>query len=389
VPFYREKYDMFGIRPEAITDLNDLHSLPLVTKEELTKVSVDKLLSTEYRNGRKASLFSTFSTGTSGRVIQVKADLDAVLRDTLQGIRQFRLQSEGSYTPSHTVCEIGTFPWWFPSVEGSYQKVFVSNLLSRRKILNILQDVRPNIISSYPTTLWQMAASGPLPGNMYLVVTNSEQSASCEREALAKHLGTPVLDEYSSEEATRIALEMPCGHYHVCEDAVYLEVLDPTTLEPQETGKPGLVVVTNLLNEAMPFIRYIQGDYVTLPSTDKPCDISWSQLAAVDGRINDSFVNQHGNTITSGKLLDLSYRWIYECRLEIQEFELIQKGTKSVVVRIVPRTKVWGAMRRKCLDGLTDLLRCCVGHSVDVQMEVVDCLGSGSGKRRPIRREFQ
>ena len=51
-------------------------------------------------------------------------------------------------------------------------------------------------------------------------------------------------------------------------------------------GRSGLAVVTNLLNEAMPFIRYVQGDYVTLPTDPDPCDVQWTQIASIDGRLN-------------------------------------------------------------------------------------------------------
>ena len=48
----------------------------------------------------------------------------------------------------------------------------------------------------------------------------------------------PVLDEYSSEEATRIAIELPDGHYYVCEDTVHLDVLDPRRCSRKRPASP-------------------------------------------------------------------------------------------------------------------------------------------------------
>jgi hypothetical protein len=70
--------------------------------------------------------------------------------------------------------------------------------------------------------------------------------------------------------------------------------IDPATQRAQQPGQPGLAVVTNLLNEAMPFIRYVPGDYVTRPAVEAACRVGWSQVSHVDGRINDSFVNRDG-----------------------------------------------------------------------------------------------
>ncbi len=51
-------------------------------------------------------------------------------------------------------------------------------------------------------------------------------SSKNERQNFSRELGgIPVLDEYSSEELTLIALELPCGHYHLCEDTVRVDML--------------------------------------------------------------------------------------------------------------------------------------------------------------------
>ena len=88
-------------------------------------------------------------------------------------------------------------------------------------------------------------------------------SSKQERKKLASELGRPVLDEYSSEELTRIAREMPSGLYHMCEDAVRLDIVDCDTWKVKDQGR-GIAVGTNLLNTAMPFIRYVQGDVITI-----------------------------------------------------------------------------------------------------------------------------
>lgn len=90
-------------------------------------------------------------------------------------------------------------------------------------------------------------------------MAHSETSSLDERREMSQQLGVPVLDEYSSEELTRIALELPCGHYHLCEDTARIDVVDPQTLRTIQKGT-GLIISTNLLNTAMPFIKYVQGD---------------------------------------------------------------------------------------------------------------------------------
>jgi phenylacetate-CoA ligase len=205
----------------------------------------------------------------------------------------------------------------------------------------------------------------------------------------AERLGCPVLDEYSSEEATRIALELPCGHYHVCEDSVHLDVLDPETLKPQAPGESGIAVVTNLLNQAMPFIRYVQGDCVTRPATPAPCGVHWSQIATIDGRINDAFINRHGRKIPAGSLLDVTYRWMFDRDLHLAQFELVQKRTDLVEAKFILGGATSESRVRGVVSHLEDLLTACLEHPVEVILTVTDSFGPQKGKRRPIRCEVK
>ncbi len=281
-------------------------------------------------------------------------------------------------------------PWWTDHVGGAYRTAFVSNLIPPARVARHLGEIAPDVLSCYPSNLEALLphAREFIP-RLRLATTHSEYSSPASRRAWSEELGVPVLDEYSSEEATRIALELPCGHYHVCEDTVHLDVLDPETMQLQAPGQPGLVVVTNLLNEVMPFIRYVQGDYVTRPAEPAPCSIGWSQLASLDGRANDSFRNREGRSVPAGSILDVTYRWMYDAGVNMREFELVQEAPDRVRARFVPDGAVAQARLRDSVRYLEDLLGLCLEHPVRVEAEVLETLPRRSGKKRPIRRGFE
>lgn len=387
VPVYAEKYRAVGFKPGDLKTWEDFERLPVITKDELMAADLNHRLS---RRWPAEQLFSTRTFGSSGRTLKLKVNSEAILRDTLQGVRQFWLQSGLKYDRDHLTAMIYTVPWWYESVGGDFPTAFISGLITPEAVCRILNDLKPHVISCYPTNLKALIPfwGAMNRGNLGLVIVHSESSSPAERRRWSTELGVPVRDEYSSEEATRIALELPCGHYHVCEDAVYLEALDPETYRPQRPGTPGLAVVTNLLNEAMPFIRYVQGDYVTRPAKPGRCLIGWSQLASVNGRVNDSFINRKGREVPAGTILDLTYRWMFDTGVNLEEFELAQKAPDVVratmqIAASVPPSKVEGALHH-----LGDLLRVCLGHPVGVEAEVVPKFPRRPGKRRPIRRDF-
>ena len=181
---------------------------------------------------------------------------------------------------------------------------------------------------------------------------------------------------------------MPDGQYHVCEDTVHLDVLDPITMEPQADGQSGIAVITNLLNEAMPFIRYVQGDYITRPVNPAPSDINWSQIASIDGRLNDAFVNRDGRKVPAGSILDATYRWMFDCNLHLAQFEIVQRGVDLVEARVVLGQDTPPCRLHSSVAHLEDLLAACLEHPVRVQANALLAFPPKVGKRRPIRREF-
>jgi phenylacetate-CoA ligase len=387
IPVYRDKYRSAGFSPDDLRAYDDIQKIPVITKAELIAAFPDRCLHPSYR---REDLFPTRSSGSSGQTLLIRVDYDAILADTIQGVRQFALQSGLKYCPNDLLTHVYTVPWWYDSVGGNYPTAFISNLLPPKQVARHLRDLAPRILSCYPSNLEALVPhAAEFRAPLYLAVTHSEYSSRNARRMWAEHLGCPVLDEYSSEEATRIALELPCGHYHVCEDSVHLDVLDPATLKPQAAGESGIAVITNLLNQAMPFIRYVQGDCVTRPSTPAPCGMHWSQIATIDGRMNDAFVNKHGRKVPAGSLLDVTYRWMFDRNLHLAQFELVQKRTDLVEVRCVLGDGTIESRLHHEASHLEDLLTACLEHPVEVTITVVDGFGPQKGKRRPIRCEIK
>jgi phenylacetate-CoA ligase len=386
IPVYREKYRASGFSPAALRNWEDIQKIPVITKPELIAAFPERCLNPRYRQD---DLFPTRSSGSSGQTLLIRVDAEAIVTDTIQGVRQFALQSGLRYGPDDLLAHVYTVPWWFSSIGNAFHTAFISNLIPPAQVAQHLGALSPRIISCYPSNLEALVSYCEMfKSSLCLAVTHSEHSSPSARQDWAQRLGAPVLDEYSSEEATRIALEFPCGHYHICEDTVHLDVLDPVTLRPQARGQSGLAIVTNLLNEAMPFIRYVQGDYVTQPANAAPCGIHWSQLSSVDGRANDAFLNQSGRVVPAGSILDITYRWMFDSDIHLQQFELVQKRPDFVVARFVPGRGASEQNVSKSVQHLEELLALCLEHPVRVKAEIVTSLSLKAVKHRPIRREI-
>ncbi|MCX7928535.1 MAG: hypothetical protein N2558_02520 [Patescibacteria group bacterium] len=390
IPVYRKKYQEVGFEPRDLKDWGDYHFLPVITKDELIDAFPNLCVNPDYMI---EDLFPTRSSGSSGKTLRIYVDPQAIIADTLQGIRQFWLQSGGVYNKYQRVAHVYTVPWWVDSLgNGEYQSIFISSLIKPEEIAKILEEVSPDILSLYPSNLQSLVPylrESVKRELIKLVVTHSEMSSKEERRIMSNQLGgIPVLDEYSSEELTRIALECPCGHYHICEDTVRIDVVDPKSFLPIQKGT-GLVVGTNLLNRAMPFIKYIQGDYITLDEP-KECYITWRQIDKIEGRQNDAFLRQDGSIVPAGTMLDITYRWMFDIGVNIQEFELAQ--TSPVEFRITVKEPTFFSdpeRREHSFQHLKHLLETVFSGGINITFNVVDSFPlTTQRKRRPIKREF-
>jgi phenylacetate-CoA ligase len=210
------------------------------------------------------------------------------------------------------------------------------------------------------------------------VSTNSEMSTQAERNELSKLFHCPVLDEYSSEELTRIAAQCLHGRYHVFEDINYLEVVDD---QGRATRDVGIIVGTNLHNFVMPMIRYRQDDRGRLETADCPCGWKFRTLTHFEGRRNDSFVLPSGKILSSGFLLDATYDFLLTWRSSIRDFCLLQRSATEIVLQVVPGPDWNSDVERGIVEKFTGFLE----KEVRFTVECVDvCEKTKSGKRNPI-----
>jgi phenylacetate-CoA ligase len=96
------------------------------------------------------------------------------------------------------------------------------------------------------------------------IITTAEPLSRAKRLKLSGEWGARVFDCFGMTECTMMGCEDESHEgFRTWSDLVYLEVVDPNTLEPLPEGDEGLLVVTPLCtNHATPFLRWSTGDIV-------------------------------------------------------------------------------------------------------------------------------
>lgn len=376
IPFYRNLYSGAGFAPGDLKTWDDFRRLPVVTKDQVIANYPAGMLKAGYDLD---SLIVSRSSGSSGKVLDIVYDSAAMVTYIQAGLRLYRMGFD--YRPWHRQVYIYTSPYPLNSLFGLYPTYFVSTLAPAAEIVAALRCHRPHLLVCYPSHLKQISQGFSADDFRVIrpkvISVNSEMSAQAERDEMSALFHCPVLDEYSSEELTRIAAQCLHKTYHVFEDINFLETVD-------ESGKPaaeGIIVGTNLHNFAMPMIRYQQNDLGGVADCDCPCGWKFRRLVNLQGRRNDSFIMPSGRILSSGFLLDATYEFLLAHRTAVRDFCLIQDTRTAVRLQIVPDSGWTGAVAQSISARFAEFLEPTVKFSIDI-VEVCD--KTRTGKRNPI-----
>ena len=210
-----------------------------------------------------------------------------------------------------------------------------------------------------------------------LVVTTGELLTAPLRARISV-IGSPIRDLYGSNEFNLLAWECPAGQgtYHVCDDAVVLEVVGPDG-RPVEVGQTGEVVVTGLHSFAMPFIRYKIGDLAVRGPDRCPCGASYSTLMAIHGRTIDMFLLAGGISLHPWKIHNAVRPWLGLVR----QASLVQMASDRLEYLVVA-TEAMGAAEEALLSAAA---RAALPAGIGFTLRRVDAIPAGpGGKARPF-----
>lgn len=161
---------------------------------------------------------------------------------------------------------------------------------------------RPSAIEGFATGLLESVNRATETDRIKVpvIVSTGEMIYPHQRKALADHYMASVYTYYGSNEIGSIAFECEHHQLHICEEHVIVETVN----ERGESvlNEPGKVLVTDLDNYAMPFIRYELGDIAVI--SDKPCACGRSShvISELLGRSQDFLSGSEGRRLQATQL---------------------------------------------------------------------------------------
>ena len=381
VPYYRELFDKNGVTPSTIKTVEDFQKIPLLTKEIIQNQG-ESLIA---RNFRGTPMIRAASGGSTGQVVRLFKDPTnkAIEMASTWGYHKWigwnagdrAMRLWGSLDPvtvKRKLYRIGSkycindlrF-----NVHGMEKQVM-------REIEDCLNKFRPKILIGYSNAIYAFAkylkdqnrtCFGPIG-----IVPTAEMLFSSQRKLMEQVFGCPVFNRYASQEIGQLAGECQEGNFHLNIPYVFFEFLRNGV--PVSNGEPGSVVVTDLSNYAMPFIRYQIGDIAVPDSHPCPCGKSLPLVRDLKGRLSDVIVTPDQKFIFADDIAEIFYPMV-----QIRQFQVIQTQIKALTVKLVKKKGVGSEIN----NYIRSSIQKAVGANIEVTLQVVDDIPLlSSGKHR-------
>ena len=216
-----------------------------------------------------------------------------------------------------------------------YYNCFNFSEIAMTESLNDINRFRPEVIVGYTNPLFAFASfikENNLTINWPLksVVTAAEGLYDYQRELIEEVFRAKVFHTYGSREFMLIASE--CEKHeglHVNTENIFLEIVrgDGSVASPGEVGE---IVVTDLHNYGMPFIRYKIGDMGVMSTSECSCGRGLPMLKRVVGRSLDMLKTRTGKLIP-GEF----FPHFFKDFVEIRQFQVVQNSLDIVEIKLV------------------------------------------------------
>ncbi|MFX0209728.1 MAG: phenylacetate--CoA ligase family protein [Candidatus Hodarchaeota archaeon] len=386
VPFYHRVFETLNMTPKDITTYENFRKLPLLGKEDI-RCNSSHIVSSNYRTKDLIPNSTGGSTGVNLNFFSDRKNSGYVKAMVLRNDRWAGLE----------LGDKNAILWGSPfdiSLQKNlknkiYRKLFRTLFLSSynlseenmfvyaRKLLHH----KPRVIVGYPSPLYHFAnfleENGIEGINPKSIISSAEVLYDYQRELIEAVFQCRVFNRYGCREFSTIAQE--CSQHlgmHINAEHVYVECLKGDG-EPSAPGERGELVITNLDNYGMPFIRYRIADIGVLSDRRCNCSRGLPILEDIEGRTFDIVLGTNRRAV-GGTFWTILLRTTIE---GIRQFRVIQESLSEIDIKIVAGE----SFEEGQIERLINKIREYLGEDMKVNLQIVDKIPPiKSGKSRIV-----
>lgn len=373
-----------------VSDISNIHSLPIVNKEEL-RSNIGQVV---VKGNEKMVELQT--GGTTGKSLVVK-NFPKNDQERFSFLDDFR--SRFGY-------ELGKKTAWFSGkniltdkdlrknrfwktdfkykvryystfhIKEDYLKYYVENLIK----------FRPEYLSGFPSSMRDIAQYGlnnsySFPENTIKAIFTTAETLTAEmRTIIESFFKAKIYNQYASSEGAPFIFECINGKLHLELQSGVFEVLD----ENNQPSNSGRLVVTSFFTEGTPLIRYDIGDSIELESESETCNCGNNNplVKEILGRMDDYIYSPENGKINLGNISNT----LKETK-GIKVFQVVQNALNVIDIYIVVDTSVYSKYVEKVfINNWRDR----VGSNMELNLHYVNNIpNETSGKFRIVKNNIK
>ena len=294
VPFYTQKMDELGIKPEDIKSIEDINKLPFTTKEDLRENYPFGFLAVPKEKIARVQ----GTSGTTGKLTlasYTQNDVDLWGECVARCLTMAGLTEEDRI---HVCYGYGLFTGGMGLDLGARalgaMAIPMSSGNTQRQMM-CMEDFGATAFACTPSYALYLAESMQDAGvvdrlQIKAGIHGAEPWTEEMRKKIEDILHINCFDIYGLCEVLGPGVAMDCIHHkglHIHHDHFYPEILDPVTHEPVAEGEIGELVFTTLTKEGMPLIRYRTKDLTSITYGKCECGRTTPRISKFKGRTDD------------------------------------------------------------------------------------------------------
>lgn len=387
-PYYHDDWENRGLTARKLKSWDDFRLWPVISRETIRR---HRLV---MRTTLPLPLIAKATGGSTGEPVQFDLNHDSNDRRTAMMYRGYGWAggapgSKQLYIWGGAVGRVPAWKRWKATLHHRFDRHLVLNCFEfthNRMQAHIAcwNRYHPEVVVGYTNPLYEFAKyiqqTGQTVKAPNTIIVGAEKLYDFQRDLMQRVFRAPVFETYGSREFMLIGAECErhCG-LHLSMENLLVEIVDEDG-QPVPPGMEGKVVITDLFNYGMPFVRYDTGDRAIAGFENCPCGRGLPLLKQVTGRQLDVLETPDGRKVPGEFFPHLLKEFP-----SIRRFQVVQRAPDQIVLKLVLN----GGFTLADRDLLMREIRKGVGLRVDVKLEFVDDIPlTSAGKHRVVVREW-
>lgn len=378
IEFYKKRYDDYGVNIVEIKGVEDLHKLPLITKDDV----IENIESMIPKKIDKTKLKYITTGGTSGKPMGIYTGYENEIVEWAHvlgfwsrigyKLNDTRAVFRGKKLPN---IDKGRY-WHYDNIKKELSiSTFHMNNETMLEFYKQLNKYKPKFFHGYMSaivtfTKFMQENNLKLDYKLRAVLATSENIYEHQIKFVESYYETRIFSFYGHSERLIFAGECEYSRkYHVNPIYGIAEIVDSKGRTVQE-GELGELVGTGFTNKCMPLIRYKTGDIASFSKEQScKCGRNHKLIEKVEGRWKQEMLVKEDGTLFSMTALNL-HSEVYS---KMKKFKFYQDTVGEVTMNIVPTKDLKEEDILKLLREFYDK----VGKGILFKYRLVDKINNG------------